>query len=146
MRATTLLAGALALASSITAQSTAGLTNLLARRMPNHVNDFSFKIVNASAIGVTNSSVHDSYSVSRTANGTVSVEGTTISALSQGLHRYTTDVLHLDIYWFVGSRLYLAPTPLPSFKGALTGSSVVPWRYHFNTGGSSRRQRLLWTR
>jgi len=107
--------------------------------MPNHVNDFTFKLVNASALGVTNSSAHnstvyDSYSVSRTANGTVAIEGTTISALSQGLHRYTTDVLHLDIYWFVGSRLYLAPSPLPKFEGVLTGGSVVPWRYHFNTG------------
>jgi len=81
-----------------------------------------------------NSTVYDSYSVSRTANGTVAIEGTTISALSQGLHRYTTDVLHLDIYWFVGSRLYLAPSPLPKFEGVLTGGSVVPWRYHFNTG------------
>jgi len=134
MRSSILLAGALALVSSVVAQSTAGLTNLLARRMPNHVNDFSFKLVNASTLGVSNSSVHDSYSVSRTTNGTVSIEGTTISALSQGLHCYTTDVLHLDIYWFVGSRLYLAPTPLPNFEGTLTGASVVPWRYHFNTG------------
>lgn len=138
MRTTTLLAGVLALAASTLAQSTAGLTSLLARRMPNHVDSFSFKLVNASSLDVTNSSAHntsvyDSYSVIRTANGTVAIEGTTISALSQGLHRYTTDVLHLDVYWFVGSRLYLAPSPLPKFEGSLTGASVVPWRYHFNT-------------
>lgn len=122
------------LAAMAAAQSTAGLTSLLQRRMPNHVADFSFKIVNASSIGVSNSSLHDSYTVTSSPNGTIHVQGTTISALSQGLHRYVTDVLHLDIYWFVGSRLYLAPTPLPGFNGTLTGSSVVPWRYHFNTG------------
>jgi len=87
MKVTTLTAGVLALAASVTAQSTAGLTNLLSRRMPNHVNDFAFKIVNASSLGVTNSTYHDSYSVSRAANGTVMIQGTTISALSQGLHR-----------------------------------------------------------
>jgi len=122
------------LAVVVTAQSTAGLTNLVARRLPQHVNDFKFRLVNATSIGVTNSSCHDSYTVTSSSDGTISIEGTTVSALSQGLHRYTADILHLDIYWFVGSRLYLAPSPLPAFNGTLSGSSVVPWRYHFNTG------------
>lgn len=134
MKSATLVPGLLFLASIVTAQSTAGLTSLVARRLPQHVDDFEFHVVNASSIGVTNSSLHDSYTVTSLSNGTISIQGTTISALSQGLHRYVADVLHLDIYWFVGSRLYLTPSPLPAFDGTLKGSSVVPWRYHFNTG------------
>ncbi|KAJ6445407.1 HC-toxin efflux carrier TOXA [Purpureocillium lavendulum] len=43
---------------------------------------------------------------------------------------YTT--LHLDEYWFVDSNRKVS-TPLPKPKGTLTGASVVPWRYNFNT-------------
>jgi len=134
MKLATILTGFSSLVPIVTAQSTAGLSNLVARRLPQHVNDFKFQIVNATSIGVTNSSYHDSYTVTSASNGTISIHGTTISALSQGLHRYVADVLHLDIYWFVGSRLYLAPSPLPAFNGTLRGSSIIPWRYHFNTG------------
>ena len=50
------------------------------------------------------------------------------------LHRYLSEVAHVDIYWFIGSRLHLAPAELPRLSAPLKGSSVVPWRYHFNTG------------
>jgi len=142
MKLATYLPCFFSLASFVTAQSTAGLASLVARRMPAHINDFKFQIVNATSIGVTNSSYHDSYTVTSSPNGTISIHGTTISALSQGLHRYVADILHLDIYWFVGSRLYLAPSPLPAFNGTLRGSSVVPWRYHFNTGKVLRSYEL----
>jgi alpha-N-acetylglucosaminidase len=131
------IATAIGLVAVVSAQSTAGLKSLLERRMPNHVKDFDLKIVNATMLGVKNTTaVYDSYSVTSKKDGRVEIHGTTVSALSLGLHRYATDVLHLDIYWFVGSRLYLAPTPLPQVNGTLIGSSVVPWRYHFNTGAS----------
>jgi alpha-N-acetylglucosaminidase len=52
------------------------------------------------------------------------------------LHRYLADVALVDIYWFVGSQLHLAPTPLPRVSKPLTGSSAVERRYHFNTGMS----------
>lgn len=48
------------------------------------------------------------------------------------LHRYLSDVAHVDIYWFIGSRLDEVTT-LPRLSKPLTGSSIVPWRYHFNT-------------
>lgn len=51
------------------------------------------------------------------------------------LHRYLTDVAHVDIYWYIGSRLDIAPAELPRLSAPLKGSSIVPWRYHFNTGG-----------
>ena len=50
------------------------------------------------------------------------------------LHRYLTDVARVDIYWYIGSRLDLAPADLPPVCNPITGSSTVPWRYHFNTG------------
>lgn len=42
-------------------------------------------------------------------------------------------MVEVDIYWFIGSRLHLAPSELPSVNGTLSGASTVPWRYHFNT-------------
>lgn len=50
------------------------------------------------------------------------------------VRRYLTDVANVDIYWYVGSRLNTAPNPLPRLKEPIRGSSIVPWRYHFNTG------------
>lgn len=49
------------------------------------------------------------------------------------LHWYLSSVVHVDIYWFVGSRLHLAPQTLPRLNSTYSGSSIVPWRYHFNT-------------
>jgi alpha-N-acetylglucosaminidase len=50
------------------------------------------------------------------------------------LHRYLTDAAHVDIWWYIGSQLNLAPSPLPYLDVPISGSSIVPWRYHFNTG------------
>ncbi|KAJ5377133.1 uncharacterized protein N7496_004542 [Penicillium cataractarum] len=50
------------------------------------------------------------------------------------LRQYLTEVAHVDIYWFIGSRLDQAPSKLPRLAKPLQGSSTVPWRYHFNTG------------
>lgn len=50
------------------------------------------------------------------------------------LRRYLTDIAHVDIYWYIGSRLHAAPLPLPALKEPLKGESIVQWRYHFNTG------------
>lgn len=38
-----------------------------------------------------------------------------------------------DIYWYVGSTLDALPEKLPQMNTSLSGSSIVPWRYHFNT-------------
>jgi len=50
------------------------------------------------------------------------------------LYRYLTDIVHVGIYWFIGSRLDQAPSTLPPIHTPIHGSSTVPWRYHFNTG------------
>lgn len=50
------------------------------------------------------------------------------------MRRYLTEKANVDIYWFIGSQLQLAPEVLPALSEPLTGSSIVPWRYHFNTG------------
>jgi alpha-N-acetylglucosaminidase len=50
------------------------------------------------------------------------------------LHRYLTDIAHVDIYWFIGSSLHVAPSYLPQPKSPIVSSSIVPWRHHFNTG------------
>ncbi|KAJ6114723.1 hypothetical protein N7486_000501 [Penicillium sp. IBT 16267x] len=116
-------------ASTVVAQSTEGISNLVQRRLPKHADSFRFSLVNATQ--ATN--IYDEYVVSTTANGTVLVQGSSLSALSSGLHRYLTDVANVDIYWHIGSQLDLAPAQLPRLARPITGSSTVPWRYHFNT-------------
>lgn len=60
----------------------AGIKNLVKRRLPDHVHDFTFILTNTSASD--NSSVHDVYTVFTPTNGTVLVQGNTLSALSTG--------------------------------------------------------------
>ncbi|KAI9743082.1 MAG: hypothetical protein M1818_003377 [Claussenomyces sp. TS43310] len=118
------------------AQSTAGLLKLVERRLPNHANDFTFSLIEDLAAAVSSNSPsikNDAYSVSSSEDGKIHIEGTSLSALSKGLHHYLTDVAHVDIYWYIGSRLLLTPPILPSLSEPLVGNSVVPFRYHFNT-------------
>ncbi|CAG8940203.1 unnamed protein product [Penicillium salamii] len=109
------------------AQSTEGISKLVSRRLPDHIDSFQF-IVDTSIAGS-----HDAYSVENAPNSTILVRGNSLSALSSGLHRYLTDIAHVDIYWFIGSRLDVAPSELPPLNASMHGSSTVPWRYHFNT-------------
>lgn len=130
--------GAVVSVASAQSSSTQGIVDLVKRRLPNHVDNFSFSLIN-STTGASFSSnstklQNDEYTVSTTRNGTVVVQGNSLSALSSGLHRYLADVAHVDIYWYIGSRLHLAPSTLPKLEVPLKGSSIVPWRYHFNTG------------
>lgn len=70
--------------------STKGIEELLHRRLPSHVNDFSFGLVNIS-VATTNSSStntsadeNDHYVVSNGANGTIKIEGNSPIALATG--------------------------------------------------------------
>jgi alpha-N-acetylglucosaminidase len=67
-------------ASTVVAQSTEGISNLVQRRLPKHADSFRFSLVNATQ--ATNT--YDKYVVSTTANGTVLVQGSSLSALSSG--------------------------------------------------------------
>ncbi|KAK3650932.1 hypothetical protein LTR56_005983 [Elasticomyces elasticus] len=127
---------ALALSTLCGAQSTAGIKSLVQRRIPNHVHDFTFSLTTSPATYAapnTTGAQNDQYTVSNAANGTIHISGNTPIALASGLRWYLASYVHVDIYWFIGSRLHLAPQNLPLVNGTYHGSSIVPWRYHFNT-------------
>ncbi len=74
---------------SAAAQSTSSVVDLVRRRMPSHADDFSFEIVSSNtslsspsekAAGKSN----DCYTISTLANGTVHVQGNSVSALTSG--------------------------------------------------------------
>ncbi|TKA82717.1 hypothetical protein B0A55_01289 [Friedmanniomyces simplex] len=119
------------------AQSTAGIEALVHRRLSNHANDFTFSLSTPTpasyAAPNTTAKQNDEYTVSNAANGTIHISGNSPTALASGLRWYLTTYAHVDIYWFVGSRLHLAPQHLSPVNGTYHGSSIVPWRYHFNT-------------
>ncbi|KAF7915552.1 uncharacterized protein EAE97_012191 [Botrytis byssoidea] len=123
-----------------TEQSVQSLINLLERRLPAHVNDFEFRIKGNHTFGETN----DEYVVSQTVAGKILIEGNSLSGIAAGLHKCFTEILHVDIWWYIGSQLHLAPESLPSLNSTLKGSSIVPWRYHFNTVTFSY-QAAFWT-
>ena len=118
------------------AQPTAGIEALVQRRLPDHADKFSFSLTGApSSLTATNitSSPNDEYTVSSGNNGTLHVSGNSPIALASGLRWYLTTYLHVDIYWHIGPNFYLAPKDLPKVNSTYHGSSIVPWRYHFNT-------------
>ena len=134
MRFLAALAAIAACLTAINAQSTAGIEALVRRRMPNHADSFAFSVEDTST-GTANIThpPNDEYTVSNSDNGTISISGNSPIALASGLRWYLTYYAHVDIYWFIGSRLHLAPQPLPQVNATYHGSSIVPWRYHFNT-------------
>ncbi|TCD70100.1 hypothetical protein EIP91_004829 [Steccherinum ochraceum] len=102
-----------------------GVTALVKRRIPKHANNFTFQLVEGTP---------DSFTVSdsKGQKGGITVQCTTVSACSRGLYTYLTEFGGVDIWW-TGSRLDQLPTRLPSVGSPVNGSSIVPWRYHFNT-------------
>lgn len=128
-------AALLSVSSGLT-QPTRGIEQLLQRRAPAIADKFSFSILNNSA---TRQNVNftgkpnDEYVVESGSNGTINISGNTQIALASGLRYYLNTYLKVDIYWFIGSQLYLADTDLPRLDSPYHGSSIVPWRYHFNT-------------
>lgn len=115
-----------------TAASTQGLYDLVERRLPRNCHDFVFVLDDRATANATGRA-NDEYSVSTHPNGSIAITGNSLSALATGLRRYLTDVAHVDIYWFIGSRLDDAPSPLPRPANVISGRSIVPWRYYFNT-------------
>ena len=77
---TKLLVGLLSV-SGAAAQSTNGLYSLVKRRLPNHVENFQFSLVS----NLTGSDDgYDQFVVQSSSNGSVLVQGTSLSALSSG--------------------------------------------------------------
>ncbi|KAK4998166.1 hypothetical protein LTR66_002579, partial [Elasticomyces elasticus] len=124
-----------AFANIVTAQSAQGIVDLVKRRLPNHVHDFSFSLINnTSSTASAKSPQNDHYTVSTGHDGTINVSGNSPIALASGLHWYLTRVIHVDVSWDDGiGSLQYAPKILPRVAVPYSGSSVVPWRYHFNT-------------
>ncbi|KAF2180635.1 glycoside hydrolase family 89 protein [Zopfia rhizophila CBS 207.26] len=117
-------------ATALAATSTQGLYDLVKRRVASHCKDFVFILEDTD-----NSSelTNDEYTISTATDGSIAIQGNSLSALATGLRRYFTDIAHVDIYWFFGSHLDEAASPLPRPNGTITGKSNVPWRYYFNT-------------
>ncbi|PTB63279.1 glycoside hydrolase family 89 protein [Trichoderma citrinoviride] len=112
-------------ASSIS--STAGIEALVKRRLPQHADSFIF------SLSANVESESESYTVTNAEDGKIRVQGASLSSILYGLHSYLSDVVHVDIWWYAGSQLEDAPSILPQLSSPLTGSSIVPYRYDFNT-------------
>ncbi|OBZ68450.1 Alpha-N-acetylglucosaminidase [Grifola frondosa] len=104
-----------------------GLYALAQRRLPQHADHFTFTLTGGN-------SELDSFVISDTKGkpGRITVECTTVSACARGLYTYLTQYGGVDIWW-TGSRLDNLPVRLPSVGTAMTGNTIVPYRYHFNT-------------
>ncbi|RMX88361.1 hypothetical protein D0869_01680 [Hortaea werneckii] len=134
-----------ALSIPCNAQSTAGVQGILQRRLPNHVDDFTFSLVNASSTSASTTTTttsnntllskpQDQYTITNGPSpGKIHISGTSPIALATALRWYLTTYCHVDLWWSLGSQLHLAPAHLPPLNSTHYGSSIVPWRYHFNT-------------
>ncbi|KAL3418249.1 hypothetical protein PVAG01_09965 [Phlyctema vagabunda] len=83
--------------TAISMSSIDGIVGLVNRRLPEHKNDFTFRLVPDS--NTTDALLNDVYNVSSTIDSNILIEGNSPIALASGLHRYLTDVLHVDIFW-----------------------------------------------
>ncbi|KIW14596.1 hypothetical protein PV08_07380 [Exophiala spinifera] len=122
-----ILPALLASAPLVSSGSIQGLTDLVKRHLPQLSENISFILHEDK---YTSNASNDQFVVHCDA-GKVKVEANSVTALASGLHRYLADVAHVDIYWSIGSKLHQLQA-LPACE-PLNGSSVVPWRYHFNT-------------
>ncbi|OJD13955.1 hypothetical protein AJ78_05642 [Emergomyces pasteurianus Ep9510] len=125
-----LLFGAIFIEAS-DSHATDGIIRFLERRLPSHVDSFKFSLVGP--LRPSGEWVNDKYTVSTDCGGKIHVQANSMSGLFQGLHRYLSDVVHVDIFWYIGNRLSLAPRKLPAVRKPLKGESSVPWRYQLNT-------------
>lgn len=111
-----------------------GVKGILARRLPKHASSFTFEITNTTNAPYNISEAPlDTYTLSNGANGTIHISGNSGIALASGLRWYLKTYCHVDIFWFLESQLDTAPLRLPPVNSTSHGSSIVPWRYNFNT-------------
>lgn len=114
------------------AASTQGLYDLIQRRLPGRCQDFAFELDDTVHVNASTPQ-NDHYTIRAASNGSIAISGTSVSALATGLRRYFVDIAHIDLYWFIGNRLDQIPSGLPRPNSTITGASIVPWRYFFNT-------------
>ena len=67
-------------------QSTQGIQDLVKRRLPNHVDDFAFRLTGNQSVPAVSSTnvVNDRYTISSTQSGKILVEGNSPIALASG--------------------------------------------------------------
>ncbi|KAH9926415.1 alpha-N-acetylglucosaminidase [Fomitopsis serialis] len=117
-----LLASGVLLAHAATT-SLDGIYALVQRQIPQHVDSFSFSLIVGDG---------DSFVISDSYSGGISVQCTTVSACARGLYTYVTQYGGVDIWW-TGSRLGQLSSTLPEVGTPVNGTAIVPYRYHFNT-------------
>lgn len=100
---------ATAVADGLVNMSTAGIEALIQRRLPQHATSFQFTLVNVST---STSRDNDSYTVSSTDDGTIMVQGNTLSALTSGyvdrgadLPRHATNIFSSAIAYIATSQM-----------------------------------------
>ncbi|PSR71093.1 hypothetical protein PHLCEN_2v13062 [Hermanssonia centrifuga] len=118
-------------AASVSAGSLDGIYGIVNRRIPQHSNGFTFELTNGTgdAFVVSDTRGH-SGGITVHLSLAINMEVAFISLIFS--FSYVTEIGGVDIWW-TGSRLHELPSPLPSVGAPLTGSSIVPYRYHFNT-------------
>lgn len=81
-----LLIWAFGAASIATAQSTDGILNLVKRRLPDHVDDFTFQLVGNQTGPITSATdaTNDQYTLSSISLGKIQIEGNSLIALASG--------------------------------------------------------------
>lgn len=82
----TLLAWAFAAVAISTAQSIDGILNLVKRRLPDHVDDFTFLLLGNETGPITSATTatNDQYTVSSVDPGKIHIEGNSLIALASG--------------------------------------------------------------
>jgi alpha-N-acetylglucosaminidase len=131
------------LPSALAAANVSGIYGIVQRRMPEHVGKFTFTAIDGEGDTFLISDTHGK-------GGGITVSCTTTSACARGLYtyalrlsccleleltgftRYVTEFGGVDIFW-TGSRLQNLKSPLPQVGKNVSGSAIVPYRYHFNT-------------
>lgn len=109
-----------------------GLYNLVNRRVPQHAGAFRFALASGNNTGLDTFTLRDVTSQDDSCGAQIDIECNSISACARGLYTYVTEFGGVDIWW-TGSRLDQIADSLPSVGTPVTRSSVVRYRYFFNT-------------
>ncbi|KAF8556641.1 glycoside hydrolase family 89 protein [Imleria badia] len=110
-----------------------GLYSLVQRRIPAHSQSFNFVLVpDDTLLDTFTLSDIDAHGGQGNTQSQINIQCTSISACARGLYTYLTEYGGVDIWW-TGSRLDDLPQQLPSIGTPVTHSSLVKYRYFFNT-------------
>jgi alpha-N-acetylglucosaminidase len=86
MKLCNLVIRAISVIAAITAQSTDGILDLVKRRLPDHVDSFTFRLFrnNTGPVSSSNTPANDEYIISSSEDGKLVVEGNSLIALASG--------------------------------------------------------------